>query len=351
MARDLAGLALDFRAQLLRREARAMADMDRAYRIIQPRLDAELAAIRRSITAARPTRHTPADLRSLLYREGRILRLQRLVAEQLTRFSVAAHETTIAHAQAAATASTADAAAMVRNITPPGLGLDTVRLPTATIEVLASSTQRSAAVGRLFAQIAPQAAQAASDVLLSSVALGHHPNQIASELRDTLKVPLSRAKTIARTEAMRAYREGTRQEYQANDATVRGWIWVSALDKTTCASCIAQHGSLHPLDEQMSSHPSCRCVMAPQSVSWRDLGFTQIGDPAPIETGPHWFNRQDSATQAAIVGPTKHRAIRGRQITLPDLVERSTSPAWGPSTSEASLVVARRNAAQRRLAA
>lgn len=348
---DIVARAVRFRAELAAREATAVRDMQRVYRRLLPAIDAELKKIRERIAAARRDGVDVArDMPAVLYQEGRIEALQRAIREQVAVFARAAHASTTAQIDAALAAATQNAVALIDAASPASITLDTIRVPTGAIETLTSATRQGAPVASLFNQLAPQATQAATDALLTGIVLGQNPNRIARGIRDTLNVPPRRAQTIARTEVMRAWREASRATYQANTDVVAGWIWVAGLDRRTCLSCVAQHGTKHPLNEAMATHPACRCVMVPDVRPWRELGSTGGEEPPPVETGEAWFRRQSDAVQRDMLGPGKHKAWRGNRITLPDLVARKSDPVWGPSTSEAPLKTATRNAAARRAA-
>lgn len=90
---------------------------------------------------------------------------------------------------------------------------------------------------------------------------------------------------------------------------------------------------------------NCRCVALPKTVSFRSLGIDL--DDQGVEAGPDVFAALPAAAQAEILGPGKYAALRAGEITLQDLVAHRDSPAWGPSTSEASLRAARANAQTR----
>ena len=90
---------------------------------------------------------------------------------------------------------------------------------------------------------------------------------------------------------------------------------------------------------------NCRCVALPKTVSFRSLGI-DLDDPV-VEAGPDLFAALPADTQTDILGPGKAAAYHAGEIRLEDLVEHRTSPAWGPSTSEASLRAARARARAR----
>ena len=95
------------------------------------------------------------------------------------------------------------------------------------------------------------------------MALGYNPKKIAKNIENaTANIALGRARTIARTEFHRAYRQTKAEQIDASDVT-QGWVWKANLDGGTCGLCVAMSGSIHPKGDVMDSHPNCRCTMVP----------------------------------------------------------------------------------------
>jgi SPP1 gp7 family putative phage head morphogenesis protein len=360
--------AQEFRAALLRDERRAARQMFDVYgaafrRIVRER-ESVLAAIAQSRNAGVPDTDIPA----LLYREGRLQVLQSKVVTELTRFAEQADVIVGGAIDLARVAGDEHAAALMQLALPEGITVapsgdvdpatgapritpvvpEEVGLARGAAQQIGAFTQTNAPVGQLFAQFGPEAAKTLTDAITSGVIAGKNPRVIARDMRQALGGSLTRALTIARTETLRAYREASRAAYQANADVLQGWVWTADLSNRTCPSCWAQHGSVHPLDEVMATHPRCRCSMVPKTKSWRELGFGEQPGGLDIEPGPAAFRKLPEADQRRILGPSKYDAYKRREITLPDLVAKRESPTWGPSTGEASLRVAKDNAALRK---
>jgi len=197
---------------------------------------------------------------------------------------------------------------------------------------------------RLFSSLPEDTQQAATKAILVGASLGTHPDTIARQVRDICDMPLYRARTICRTETMRAYRERSTTTYQANSDVVAGWYWLATLAPDTCAACIAMHGTYHEVSEGMDSHPNCRCTQSPATHSWSDilapLGIdaSDIPDTSPaVDSGIDWFNNQDASTQQSILGNAKYAAWKAGDLDLSDIVGKRESDEWGNSIYEKSM--------------
>jgi len=102
---------------------------------------------------------------------------------------------------------------------------------------------------------------------------------------------------------------------------VIGWRWSASYDGLICAFCLAQaDGSIHSVDEEMISHPNCRCTKAPVTRSWADLGIGDGEDLPPTQTGEEWLREQDQETQERILGKAGRAAWLDGRFELKDVI-------------------------------
>lgn len=246
------------------------------------------------------------------------------------------------------------------------------RLPSEAIQAAAGMTSEGSPLRALLEQIAPATAEQARTVLIDGLALGWGAEQVADGLRQALGTGLVRSMTIARTETMRAYNEGSRYWMLQHDEHLNGWYWHAACDGRTCAACWAMHGTLHPISEPLGSHPNCRCSMVPAVKSWEEMGYPGYPDRTwkPADTGETLFRDLPDDRIRKILGPRGYERYQAGQITksdirrrilgrekarlyeqgriiLDDLVRTGHHPQWGITRTERSLRDVRRIVAVR----
>lgn len=239
-----------------------------------------------------------------------------------------------------AAAAEAHAAQLAEALAPSGEAAQIVadtwnRINHRALAEIVAITSPASPVMELFENLGTHAADTIASGLRAGVAQGWNPNKTARHIRDALGGDLGRALTVARTETMRAYREATRQSYLANSDIVTGWIWSAHPSTRTCAACWAMDGSHHKLDEELGSHPRCRCTMVPDLAPWGDIhpaleGMTELDHP----TGAQRFAELSEAEQRTILGPTRYEAYKDGRLTLDDhpdtgVVQRRDDPVWG----------------------
>jgi SPP1 gp7 family putative phage head morphogenesis protein len=250
----------------------------------------------------------------------------------------------------AALAGTRDARELlIETLGPSPVGaMSEPALPVVPVQIMAGNLAGGRPLGNLLNALGADVAGVVRSALIQGVALGRNPREIARMAARKAGLPLARALTIARTEMLRAYRSATLETFRANANVVQSWMWHSALDRRTCAVCWAMHGTVHSIDEELESHPSCRCAMLPLTRGWGELGIDGVPETSPkIEPGEAIFARQPASVQRAVLGPGKYRMYQQGELRLADVVGRTRSPVWGGGRRERSLRELRERQAKR----
>lgn len=170
-------------------------------------------------------------------------------------------------------------------------------------------------------------AEKTAQLIINGVAMGKNPRAIAYDIQTGLGGGLTDAMRMMRTAQLYSYREANRASYAANSDIVKGWIWYAELDGSTCASCIALHGSFHEIDEVLDDHHNGRCSMIP---------VTFAGDPG-IQSGEEWFKEQDESTQKGIMGAGKFDAWQAGKFDFASLSTSHTDDVYGNMRTETPL--------------
>lgn len=226
---------------------------------------------------------------------------------------------------------------------PSGLTAAFDRVNPKAIEAIVQRTTRQ--VTSLLKPLSPEATAAMRQTLVRGVALGTNPNAAADEmLRRTNGVfngGRARAVNIARTELLDAYRAAALEQDKANSDTVTGWRWLATLDTRTCPSCLAQNGSVHPVDEPGPlDHQQGRCARVPKTLTWAEMGIEGITEPA--DTFPDaqaWFEGLSDAEQLQVMGAQRLALLKSGAVSWDDLAQRVANPNWRDSYQATPLAV------------
>ena len=83
----------------------------------------------------------------------------------------------------------------------------------------------------------------------------------------------------------------------------------------------------------MPSHPNCRCVMIPETLSWAEItGDSSIPDTRPaVATPDRILAGLSEADKLAIMGPKRYEMyLNGKPLA--DFVQVRQNEDWGPTT-------------------
>lgn len=331
----------DYRSRLMQQEAGARVALEEAYdqvlAVIQPALDRLYEQITDKLNAGEKV---PL---SWLYERIRLENITLLVQQHVNQFGSLAlqHTRTLQHL--GVDLGLRAALDLLNSVKPVGVHWPWGMPSEQAIQRLIGATQAGSPLADLFAGFGTEAAKLVKQALITGVTLGNNPRQIAPMVRQALDVSRARALTISRTESLRAYRGANQETFKANSDVVKQWRWTCAKQARTCPACLAMDGTLHPLDQEMGSHPNCRCVPVPVTKDWDDilgpLGIdtSKIPDTRPqIQSGSDWLDKQDEETQRQILG-AKYDGWKAGTFTLQDIVKRTFDKDWGPSIQEKSL--------------
>lgn len=207
-----------------------------------------------------------------------------------------------------------------------------------TVEQTLARLQKGTALEDYFARFGRDRTQEAIDTMVESQILGRSVPETVRAMRGKLDLSEARLRTMVRTEALSAARAGTGDSYRENADVIRGWIWNADESPTTCEVCWAMNGTYHDLEEDLDSHPNCRCVQSPATETFDEIlaggGFDPIGEEYESAARPfdadERFDRVLSEEQKIrVLGPGKYRLWRDGEIRLRDLVRPTEHPTWG----------------------
>lgn len=192
---------------------------------------------------------------------------------------------------------------------------------TAPVEKIIALAQAGQPLNRVLERSFPLAVERLTDLLIRGTALGFNPRKTARiAARDGLSSGLNHFLLVARDQQIRAYREASRDTYQAS-SVVYGYKRLATKDKRTCLACLALDGKIYKTSELMPLHPQDRCTMVPLVK----------GAPIPTwETGAEWFASLSETEQKKMMGQSRFDLYQSG-VPFDDMVTVVKNDVWGPS--------------------
>lgn len=267
-----------------------------------------------------------------LDRAARLEVSRRVIAEQILEAARATNQVLAPGAKLAVENAASSQEELIASQLPRGLGVNFRRPDPEALKAIVERTTKQITVRTYY--LSREAVAAMTRALRLGISGGLNPREAARRMvADTEGIfngGIARALVIARTEMLDAHRAAARAVDLANRDILAGWQWYAKLDSRTCPSCIAQHGSLHDIDEPGPlDHHQGRCTRLPKTKTWRELGF-DINEPSGLdfESGPDWFNRQPEEVQRDILGPKRYEAWRAGGYPFDEWSKPRTSDGW-----------------------
>ena len=334
---DVISTLNDFRKDTLNREKDSMLLMTRRWKGVEDALMSQMDALARDIEALKAAGKdvTPGKL----YRMARYKALLAQVRNETAKYEGWAGRQIEQGQRDYFELGNAAARSMLKDLLPPGVNIDFNRLPVDAANNMIGMCKDGSPLFDVLKKRAlfPEAVDGMTTQLINAMALGWNPRKTARAMADGLAAGLNKALVIARTEQLRAYREATFQNYNANQDIVNGWIWHSACDDRTCAACWSMHGTVHTLDERLDDHVCGRCAMIPQTKSWAELGYTGIPDTNPfIPSGEDVFSKLSEERQRAILGAWRFDLWQSGDLEFGKIAKFTDDDVWGRSLRIAS---------------
>ena len=281
----------------------------------------------------------------------RLDRYKNLMADmrrELGRYGVVVDDVVAVSTSAAATAGARSMEQLILNMFPPeaqaSIAATLGRMPAEAVKALVGALQAESPLASVtLARYGETAAQQMSKALISGMVQGIGARKTAAQILASvdpiLGVPLTKALTIARTEANRAFRQASRASMRTNPHIVKGWTWYANINGTPepCLACLAMHGSEHTMNETLNDHPNGRCVMMPITPTFRELGFDVDEAVDPVPTGKQVFDGLPEARQRAIMGGTRYDAYKAGKFDFADMAMTRHSDEWGDTIAIAPI--------------
>lgn len=221
---------------------------------------------------------------------------------------------------------------------PPGprhVALSPARLETGALDAIVERTTQQ--ITSRLKPLSPSAYDAVRRELIRGVAVGIGPRDVAQQIvgraRDGFNGGLDRAVVIARTEMLDAHRQAAQYAQGQHADVLTGWVWLTHLTPTTCRSCIAQNGTVHPLSEAGPlDHQQGRCARMPATKSWAELGIDiEEPDGVPVPDAEAWFKTLTVKQQQAILGLKGYRLWKAGKWPMSEWSTVRRTPGWRDS--------------------
>jgi len=309
--------------------------MQRAYKAATKASIDELEALEGRIAEREANGEPPSE--TILWMRQRIIDNIEQLGKNLKKFSIEGAQITADGQLESAILANEATERLVETAAgkkPAGvsLGMGWTNLPDEALQAFVGMAGDGSPLAVLFDSIPQVTTDAMQMALVQGISLGEGPRTVARRVRKAADIGRQRAETIARTEMIRASREAQRQLYTEN-GSVTGYRRQATQDARVCLACLALSGTLQATDTIMPSHPNCRCVMIPETLSWAEItGDPSIPDTRPkVATGEEILKGLTPLEAQQILGTARYN-LYAEGLPLSDMATVVPNADWGPTT-------------------
>lgn len=317
-----------FREQLLRQDAKQMAEMARRWLTVERGIKDETLKLAKEIAQLKAAGQPVTQ--GMIMRQQRYIALSAQTRAEMRKY-VAWADADIKREIEMYTRLGAEQAGQLTSLSleQAGLRVQFDRLSGGAMEMITGMVQDGAPLRELLANAWGDSMMGMTDALIKGTSLGWNPRKTARAMLDGSTDGLQRAMTIARTEQLRAFRMSNIQSLRAS-GMVKGYKRIAAKDDRTCLSCLASDGEFYDVAAEFADHPNGRCTLAPVL----DLP----GIPAPQwQTGDQWFKTLSADKQEEMMGSKRYAAWQDGVFSFRDLAKTTHSDTWGDGLRVATL--------------
>lgn len=321
---DILALSKLFKTQLAARDEVAIRRLIEAYVNLQRRLESDIEAITAKMLDAELTK-------TEVLRLPQYKRFMAQMDDELRKYSGFVDIELGNNTRAELRAATIDSARLLRTAgAEVGASIQMRRVPVEVLQELLGFLDTSGPLYKRLGGLTDYVKEQVKQAILEGVGLGFNPRttaRVISNITDGLGTGLTDSMRMMRTAQLYAYREASRANYVANNDVVTGWVWYAHLE-TACLSCVAQHGTEHPLEETLDDHHNGECFMVP----------LVIGLDNPVEQkGVEYFEALNEGKQRARMGDSRWQAWKDGKFEFMQISAEHQDEVYGVMRAEASL--------------
>ncbi len=284
----VADLVRKQKAAILRREALELREMTRRWLEVERAMEAELLK-----TATALAENGGIVTEAMVLRDKHFINLLYRARAEYGKYADEFETQAVQMQTYGLETGIVDAASVLSlAIEEAGLGVSFEMLNVDAINAMIGLTADGTPLRSLLMKSYGDAVNGLTRELLTGLAKGLAPKDVAKAMADGFGVGLDRAMVISRTELLRSYRLGTQEQYRSSEVVTQ-YKRLAVKDERTCLGCLIQDGEIFENAEDFAEHPNGRCTLVP----------VVRGAKIPEwESGKTWLQSLPQEKQKAILG-------------------------------------------------
>jgi hypothetical protein len=134
---------------------------------------------------------------------------------------------------------------------------------------------------------------------------------------------------ISTTEIEATTRRVASRINRLNSGLVTGYRRVAVVDNKTCVGCLTLHGKVYATNDEFESHPRCRCILVPITMTWMEYASVRGGAVPDYMSRDELIGMMPDAVLRDILGPGRYALYEGG-LPLERMIYIERTQEYGP---------------------
>jgi hypothetical protein len=155
------------------------------------------------------------------------------------------------------------------------------------------------------------------------------PSDVSRLINEIVDLVDSTMENISTTEIEATTRRVASRINNLNQGLVKGYRRVAVIDNKTCVGCLTLHGKMYATNDEFESHPRCRCILVPVTMSWMEYASVQGGAMPDYMSRDEIIGMLPDIVLRDILGPGRY-AMYEAGLPLERMIYIERTQEYGP---------------------
>jgi hypothetical protein len=155
------------------------------------------------------------------------------------------------------------------------------------------------------------------------------PSDLPRLVNEFIDLVDSTMENISTTEIEATTRRVASSINNLNQGLVKGYRRVAVIDNKTCVGCLTLHGKMYATNDEFESHPRCRCILVPVTMSWMEYASVQGGAVPDYMSRDEIIGMLPDIVLRDILGPGRY-AMYEAGLPLERMIYIERTQEYGP---------------------
>ena len=155
------------------------------------------------------------------------------------------------------------------------------------------------------------------------------PSDLSRLVNEFIDLIDNSLENISTTEIEATTRRVATRINRLNAGLVTGYRRVAVIDNKTCVGCLTLHGKVYATNDEFESHPRCRCILVPITMTWMEYASVRGGAVPDYMSRDELIGMMPDVVLRDILGPGRYAMYEGG-LPLERMIYIERTQEYGP---------------------